>query len=143
MNDHLLVTDETASPVPSDSPLVIREDGDPIESEPKTYTSKIHIQPAAPVQVKTFISSTSPSKPILNGKDNEFERNFLRAVDRALGLTNADINHLLQPIYDTPLNKEICLEDEKASGMFERNMLLVSLYRMNFLVFRRRSVSQW
>jgi len=36
-------------------------------------------------------------------QDEEFEINFLRAVDRALGFPNKDQNHLLQPVYDTPM----------------------------------------
>lgn len=55
----------------------------------KTCTSKIYIEPAASVQVKTFVTSSMPAADPLN---DELERNFLRAVDRVLGLgqTNSD-----------------------------------------------------
>ena len=68
-----------------------------------------------PVNVKTFVSCSSSSstapdgeRPYSNGhispeQDQEFERNFLRAVDRALGMTGKESNqHLLQPVYDVP-----------------------------------------
>ena len=34
--------------------------------------------------------------------DEELERNFLRAVNRALNVVNQDQNDSIQPIYDTP-----------------------------------------
>ena len=103
--DHLLLAADGDTPEENNE-LVIREDGDSIEPERKACTSKIHIQPAVAVNVKTFVtsSSTVPDEESLafNAKDDVFERNFLRAVDRALGVVNKDANLLLQPIYDTP-----------------------------------------
>lgn len=109
-----LVVDENP---PSDNELVIREDSDACER--KAYSSKIHVTPAAALNVKTFVTTTSPTSSPLktdaderielpNGKamnecDDDFERNFLRAVDRALGVSTKDSNHLLQPVYDTPM----------------------------------------
>ncbi|CAF1030995.1 unnamed protein product [Adineta steineri] len=117
-DNHLLTTNGGASSnISSDNELVIREDGDIVESEQIPYTSKVHVTPAASLHVKTFVSSTSPVRDeipnLSNGKvseerDEEFEKNFLRAVDRALGVANKDKdqnqnqNHLLQPIYDIP-----------------------------------------
>jgi hypothetical protein len=107
-NNHLLVADDNSSDVPSDNELVIREDGDIIESERKAYSSTVHVTPAVALNVKTFVSSSSTvpdeEKISPNGKsDDEFEKNFLRAVDRALGVNNKDQNLLLQPIYDIPM----------------------------------------
>jgi len=111
-DNHLLITNENSSNLPSDNELVIREDGDILESERKPYSSKVHVQPAVSLNVKTYVSSslTVPDEHsnIPNGKksdeqDDEFEINFLRAVDRALGFPNKDQNHLLQPVYDTPM----------------------------------------
>jgi len=111
-DNHLLIANENSSNLPSDNELVIREDGDILESERKPYSSKVHVQPAVSLNVKTYVSSslTVPDEHsnIPNGKksdeqDDEFEINFLRAVDRALGFPNKDQNHLLQPVYDTPM----------------------------------------
>jgi hypothetical protein len=112
-NNHLLIVDENSpNLLPSDNELVIREDGDIIESERPSYSSKVHVTPAASLNVKTFVSTSSTvpdeNKNFLNGKlsdeyNEDFERNFLRAVDRALGVNNIDQNHLLQPVYDTPM----------------------------------------
>jgi len=98
--------------MPCDNELVIREDGDIIESERQSYSSKVHVKPAVPLNVQTFVLSSptviDENKNLPNGKlleehDEEFEKDFLRAVDRALGVTSKDQNHLLQPIYDTPM----------------------------------------
>ena len=107
-DDHLLV----AADEETNNELVIREDGDSIEPERKACTSKIHIQPAVAVNVKTFVTSSSsssvPNEEILafDAKDDVFERNFLRAVDRALGVVNKEHELLLQPIYDTPTKSD-------------------------------------
>ncbi|CAF2704532.1 unnamed protein product [Rotaria sp. Silwood2] len=114
-DNDLLIDDENSSNVLIDNELVIREDGDIIESEPKVYSSKVHVTPAACLHVKTFISTSSnvshTNENLSNGKtydenDDQFEKNFLRAVDRALGVVNKDENHLLQPVYDLPMNND-------------------------------------
>ena len=104
-----MITNGHGSDLLNDNELVIREDGDIIESERIPCTSTVHVTPAAALHVKTFVSSTSSAEhngngPIQNGKtvDDDFEKNFLRAVDRALGVAKKDQNHLLQPIYDIP-----------------------------------------
>ncbi|CAF4344269.1 unnamed protein product [Rotaria socialis] len=114
-DNSLLDDDELTSNISCDNELVIREDGDIIESEPKVYSSKVHVTPAASLHVKTFIS-TSSSAPedvcnLSNGKhyeecEDEFERNFLRAVDRALGTANKNEDLLLQPVYDIPMKSD-------------------------------------
>jgi hypothetical protein len=82
-----------------------------MEFEQKPYSSRVHVTPAASLNVKTFISSSSTAtddnKNLSNGKpfderDEEFERNFLRAVDRALGTAHKDEDDLIQPVYDIP-----------------------------------------
>ncbi|CAF1126876.1 unnamed protein product [Rotaria sp. Silwood1] len=112
-NNNLLDDDEYSSNMPIENELIIREDGDIIESEPKVYSSKVHVTPAVSLHVKTFISSSSNNDDknidLINEKlydenNDEFERNFLRAVDRALGVVNHDDNHLLQAVYDIPMN---------------------------------------
>lgn len=108
--DHLLLAAD-GDTLEENNDLVIREDGDTIEPERKACTSKIHIQPAVAVNVKTFVTSSSSTVPdeeslAFNAKDDVFERNFLRAVDRALGVVNKDANLLLQPIYDTPTKSD-------------------------------------
>ena len=74
---HSLVQTESHEDVPrilsDDNELVIREDNDIIDSKQNT---------------------TLP--------DEDFERNFRRAVDRALGVVNKDENHVTQPIDDIP-----------------------------------------
>lgn len=107
----LLISDEDSSNTARDNELVIHEDGDGIESERKTLSSKFHVTPAASLHVKTFISSSAAppdeASDVSNGKPTEeFERSFLRAVDRALGMNNKDPNHLLEPVYDTPAKTE-------------------------------------
>ncbi|CAF1659535.1 unnamed protein product [Adineta ricciae] len=104
-----VITNGHSSDLLNDNELVIREDGDIIESERIPCTSTVHVTPAAALHVKTFVSSSSSAEhngngPVLNGKtvDDDFEKNFLRAVDRALGVAKKDQNHLLQPIYDIP-----------------------------------------
>ncbi|UJR09449.1 hypothetical protein I4U23_013688 [Adineta vaga] len=114
-NNHQPITNGHSSSLSSDNELIIREDGDLIESEQIPCTSTVHVTPAAALHVKTFASSTSAVPDELenvpNGKDTdehnqEFEKNFLRAVDRALGVVKKDPNHLLQPIYDIPKMSE-------------------------------------
>jgi hypothetical protein len=131
--------------MPSDNELVIREDGDILESERKTYSSKVHVTPAVSLNVKTFVSSTSPSAvpnehaDLSNGKildehDEEFERNFLRAVDRALGVHNKDQNHLLQPVYDTPMK----IEDSDMNLVEITERALSSFKNTNFFTVKKK-----
>lgn len=116
--------------VPSDNELVIREDGDIINSS-SSYSSTIHVTPAASLNVKTFISSTTPDE-----KNSEFEKDFLRAVDRALGVNNKDQNHLLQPVYDTPMNiddKDINIVEitERALSSFKNTKFITDEEQKN------------
>jgi hypothetical protein len=122
---------ENSSNIPSDNELVIREDGDILESERKTYSSKVHVTPAVSLNVKTFVLSTAPNEhiEITNGKlseehDEEFERSFLRAVDRALGVHNKD----LQPVYDTPLK----IDDSEMNLVEMTERALSSFKNTNF-----------
>ena len=92
--------------------LVIREDSDSL-----TCSSTVHVQPAVSIQVKTFISSTSKS----NNNDDEFEKNFLRAVDRALGGVCSKDN---QPLYDTPMKIEEALSNFKHTDFLPVNYSL-------------------
>ena len=132
---YLVEPDENSSNLPSDNELVIREDGDNLESERNTYSSKVHVTPAVSLHVKTFVSSTAPNghNELTNGKvlddrDEEFERNFLRAVDRALGVQNKDI----QPIYDTPMK----IEDSDMNLVEMTERALSSFKNTNFFTVR-------
>ena len=151
-NNHVLATDENCSSLPSDNELVIREDGDIIESDIQTCSSKIHVKPAAPLHVQTFVSTSSDvideKKFLTNGKhpdekDEEFERNFLRAVDRALGVTNnhnyKEDNHLLQPVYDTPMK----LDDSDMNLVQITERALSSFKNTNFFTVKTIKKSFW
>ncbi len=129
---------ENSSNMPSDNELVIREDGDILESERKTYSSKVHVTPAVSLNVKTFVLSTAPNEhiEITNGKlseehDEEFERSFLRAVDRALGVHNKD----LQPVYDTPLK----IDDSEMNLVEMTERALSSFKNTNFFTVKKQS----
>lgn len=99
------------------------------------------------MNVKTFVTSTSPSivdderSDRLNGKvkdecDEEFERNFLRAVDRVLGMPTNDSNHLLQPVYDTPMK----IEDSEMNLVEITERALSSFKNSNFFTVNSRSI---
>lgn len=95
--------------------------------------------------MKTFVTSTS-SPPTAeersdrsNGKakdecDEEFERNFLRAVDRALGMPTNDSNHLLQPVYDTPMK----IDDSEMNLVEITERALSSFKNSNFFTVNSR-----
>jgi hypothetical protein len=139
--------------MPCDNELVIREDGDIIESERQSYSSKVHVTPAVSLNVQTFISSSltviDENKNLPNGKpseedDEEFEKNFLRAVDRALGVTNKDQNHLLQPIYDTPMK----IDDSDVNLVELTERALSSFKNTNFFtvkieIFNKINLIKW
>ncbi|CAF3702221.1 unnamed protein product [Rotaria sordida] len=116
VNDDSLVQRENNEDVtrilPDDNELIILEDSDLIDSEKNIlhHVSNIHVTPTIPINVKTFVSTSSnqsdKNKTISNEhsneeNDEEFERNFLRAVNRALGVVNKDDkNELTPPLYD-------------------------------------------
>ncbi|CAF4703203.1 unnamed protein product [Rotaria sp. Silwood1] len=116
-NDSLLVQRENNENLtrilPDDNELVIREDSDLIDSEKNILhnLSNVHVTSTIPITVKTFASTSSnqsnktntiSNEHSIEENDEEFERNFLRAVNRALGVVNKDKNELTQPIYDIP-----------------------------------------
>ncbi|CAF1358970.1 unnamed protein product [Rotaria sordida] len=144
-DNNFRIDDENFSNNSIDNELVIREDGDIIESESKVYSSKVHVTPAVSLHVKTFISSSSnvpdENKNILNDKsydehNDEFERNFLRAVDRALGVVNNDENDLLQTVYDIPMktdnsNMNLMEITERALSTFNNTNIFMDNERKN------------
>ncbi|CAF3859734.1 unnamed protein product [Rotaria sp. Silwood2] len=99
--------------LPDDNELVIREDNDLIDSEKNILhnLSNVHVTSTIPINVKTYVSTSSnqsdkneiiSNEHSMEENDEEFERNFLRAVNRALGVVNKDKNELTQTIYDIP-----------------------------------------
>ena len=137
-NRHLLFTNENVS---TDNELVQHEDDVVVETERKLYASKVHVTPAASLTVKTFVASSAnvsneernlSNEKLPNEHDVEFERNFLRAVDRALGVVNANENDSLQPVYDWPINT-----DETNMNLVEMTEhALSSLNNTEFLMVR-------
>lgn len=100
--------------LPFDNELVILEDSDLMKLQEKKceHSSNAHVTSSVPVDVKTFVSTSSNLSDNTNTIDSheqtveecdeELERNFLRAVDRALGVVNKDSNFLTQTIDDVP-----------------------------------------
>ena len=124
-------TDEDASFVLStDNELFIREDGDPIEAV-QQYSPKVDL--LQPVSVHETISADSISnisdEYLINSNqlaadeaDEDFERNFLRAVDRALGLANKDDDaSITPPIDETP--EDLVQVTERALASLENSTL--------------------
>lgn len=84
--------------LPSDDELVLRRDNDSNELEPKRSSGDV--KPAVLADNETFATTTisedseknntiAPSRATAE-RDDEFEQNFLRAVDRALGVASKD-----------------------------------------------------
>jgi hypothetical protein len=115
-NDLLNTAEDSPIIIPNANELFIWEDGDLIQSEQKpSYSPDVPLTPSASVDFKTFApsSSTIPDentedsdKPKPEAQDEEFERNFLRAVDRALNVVNKDQNNSTEPLDDVPTKTE-------------------------------------
>ena len=71
--------------------------------------------------------------------DEEFERNFLRAVDRALGVVNKDENNLTQTNEDTAPKKA----DESQLNLFQMTEQALSSLNNSplFTVKKRKDLS--
>lgn len=132
-------TDEDASFILStDNELFIREDGDPIEPV-QQYSPRADL--LQPLSVHETVSADSISnisdEYLINSnqlaedeQDDEFERNFLRAVDRALGVVNKDENSTITPpienaappsIDETP--QDLVQATERALASLENSVL--------------------
>jgi hypothetical protein len=122
----------------TDNELFIREDGDPIEPV-QQYSPRAGL--LQPVSVHETVSADSISnisdEYLINSnqivgdeQDEEFERNFLRAVDRALGVVNKDEDLSITPpvddvappsIDETP--QDLVQVTERALASFENSAL--------------------
>ena len=75
---------------PNENELFIREDSDLVKTETN-------------VQGNSMLVDEEKKTPLNNDEqDEEFERDFLRAVDRALGVANKDENNFPQTSEDLP-----------------------------------------
>lgn len=92
-----LVPDENqtnVSKLPAhDNELFIREDNDSLKAETNVQGNSMLVEQ----EKKTHLTNEE--------HDEEFERDFLRAVDRALGVVNKDGNNFLQTNEDLPTTK--------------------------------------
>lgn len=99
--------------LPTDNELVIREDSDLIGTEENLLHHSLNVDVTSniPINATTFVPTSSNLSDKINSSSNEhnsdeideeFERNFLRAVNRALGVVNKSENH----VEDTIDNKE-------------------------------------
>ncbi|UJR36717.1 hypothetical protein I4U23_029433 [Adineta vaga] len=114
-NDRLVRTENHQEDVPKvlpdDNEVVIQKDIVLNKSEPNS--SNIHVTPSVPVDNNTFVTTTTttistdsnednivPNEKSIGDRDEEFEQNFLRAVDRALGVVNKDERNLIESSVD-------------------------------------------
>jgi len=63
--------------------------------------------------------------------DDEFEKNFLRAVDRALAVNNKEQNYLLQPVYDIPMKVDDYDLTERAISSFDHDNFFTDTEQKN------------
>ncbi|CAF3673331.1 unnamed protein product [Adineta steineri] len=104
-----------------DVPRILPDNNEPvIHKDNDLNKSNIDVVPSVPIDNETFVQTNSidfnENKIISNGKilddhDEKFEQNFLRAVDRALGVINQDKNAVVEPVHD------ISKEEDDASHM--------------------------
>ncbi|CAF1179753.1 unnamed protein product [Adineta steineri] len=104
-----------------DVPRILPDNNEPvIHKDNDLNKSNIDVLPSVPIDNETFVQTNSidfnENKIISNGKilndhDEKFEQNFLRAVDRALGVINQDKNAVVEPVHD------ISKEEDDASHM--------------------------
>ncbi|CAF4126177.1 unnamed protein product [Rotaria magnacalcarata] len=121
VNNDTLVQNEKHKDVsrilPNDSELVICENSDLIDSDQNLlhHSPNIDVTPTSPINVTTFMPTFSNPSDKINDSSNEhraeetdeeFERNFLRAVNRALGVVNKDQSNLTQAVPDATNEKD-------------------------------------
>ncbi|CAF0732475.1 unnamed protein product [Adineta steineri] len=104
-----------------DVPRILPDNNEPvIHKDNDLNKSNIDVVPSVPIDNETFVQTNSidfnENKIISNGKilddhDEKFEQNFLRAVDRALGVINQDKNAVVEPVHD------ISKQEDDASHM--------------------------
>ncbi|CAM4966091.1 unnamed protein product [Rotaria socialis] len=122
VNNNTLVQKEKHEDVsrilPNDNELVICENSDDlIDSEQNIlhHSPNIDVTSTSPINVTTFMPTSSNLSDKINDSpnehraeeiDEEFEQNFLRAVNRALGVVNKDQSNLTQTVYDETNEKD-------------------------------------
>lgn len=114
-----LSNEENNQPSFIETELFIREEGDPIEP----------IQ-----QYSTNIERTPSPTPIEDEQhDEEFEKNFLRAVDRALGVVNKDLPESIEPVSSEVPQMDLTQITELALASVENSSLFtVNVHWINF-----------
>lgn len=122
--------------LPYDNELFIREDNDVIQS--KQNSSQYSTKPVIPIS--TTISDQNEkisNEQVVEEHDEEFERNFLRAVDRALGVVNKDENNLTK-INDEPVTKK----DESHLNLMQMTERALSSFNSSplFTVKKKRRI---
>jgi hypothetical protein len=130
---HHLVQIEKHEDVPrvlsNDNELFIREDNDLIKPEQNTLQHSTNIQETSTVSEENKVHATTEEH------DEDFERNFLRAVDRALGVVNKDENDLIQTNEDTISKKT----DEHHLNLFQMTeQALSSLNNSSLFTVKRK-----
>lgn len=129
----LSLTDENKAIITTnDNELFIHEDGDLIEKDfpPKSTTTDVTSEVKIDEPTINVVSTDEIETNQINLKehDEEFERNFLRAVDRALGVVHKDqtlIEHSadngLKQTDETPL--DLVEMTERALASFQQSTL--------------------
>jgi hypothetical protein len=101
----------------NDNELFIHEDNDLIKPEQNILQHSINTQETSTVSEKNQVQATTEEH------DEEFERNFLRAVDRALGVVNKDENDKIQTNEDDASPKKT---DEPQMDLFQMTEQAIS-----------------
>ncbi|CAF1292731.1 unnamed protein product, partial [Adineta ricciae] len=122
-NDRLVRTEnhqEDVTKVLTDNNTVIDQQ-DHVLNKSETNSSNSYVTQAVPVDNNTCVTSITTNSIDLNennttvtDRDEEFEQNFLRAVDRALGVVNKEEKHVTQPVIDKSI-----VENQSALDLVE------------------------